>query len=79
MPSSRASRPAAPQARSRPPVAATLGQIPLGRGTTQADVANAILYLCSAKAGYVTGATLSVDGGNSIGSLAVYQDKKRSG
>ncbi len=60
-------------------VEATQGQIPLGRGTTQADVANAILYLCSAKAGYVTGATLSVDGGNSIGSLAVYQDKKRPG
>ena len=60
-------------------VEATLGQIPLGRGTTQADVANAILYLCSAKAGYVTGATLSVDGGNSIGSLAVYQEKKRPG
>ena len=60
-------------------VEATLGQIPLGRGTSQADVANAILYLCSARAGYITGATLSVDGGNSIGSLAVYQDKKRPG
>jgi 3-oxoacyl-[acyl-carrier protein] reductase len=60
-------------------VEATLGQIPMGRGTAQADVANAILYLCSAKAGYITGATLSVDGGNSIGSLAVYQDKKRPG
>jgi 3-oxoacyl-[acyl-carrier protein] reductase len=60
-------------------VEATLGQIPLGRGTTQADVANAILYLCSGKAGYITGAALSVDGGNSIGSLAVYQDKKRPG
>jgi len=60
-------------------VEATLGQIPLGRGTTQADVANAILYLCSARAAYVTGATLSVDGGNSIGSLAVYQDKTRPG
>jgi 3-oxoacyl-[acyl-carrier protein] reductase len=60
-------------------VEATLGQIPLGRGASQADVANAILYLCSARAGYVTGATLSVDGGNSIGSLAVYQDKKRPG
>ena len=28
---------------------------------------------------YVTGATLSVDGGNSIGSLMVYQDKKNPG
>jgi len=60
-------------------VEATLGQIPLGRRATQADVAHAIFYLCSAKAGYVTGATLSVDGGNSIGSLAVYQDKKHPG
>ena len=25
---------------------------------------------------YVTGATLTIDGGNSIGSLAVHQDKK---
>lgn len=60
-------------------VEATLGQIPLGRGTTQADLASAILYLCSTRAGYITGATLSVDGGNSIGSLAVYQEKKRPG
>jgi 3-oxoacyl-[acyl-carrier protein] reductase len=37
------------------------------------------LYLCSEKAGYITGATLSVDGGNAIGSLAVYQDKRRTG
>ena len=39
--------------------------------------ANAILYLWSAAADYVTGATLTVDGGNSIGSLEVYQDKKQ--
>jgi 3-oxoacyl-[acyl-carrier protein] reductase len=35
------------------------------------------MFLCSSKAEYITGATLSVDGGNSIGSLAVYQAKKR--
>ena len=36
------------------------------------------LYLSSAAAGYVTGATLAVDGGNSIGSMDVYQDKKQA-
>ena len=32
-----------------------------------------------ARRAYITGATLSVDGGNSIGSLMVYQDKKNPG
>lgn len=57
----------------------TLSQIPLGRGSQPDDVGQAILFLCSARASYITGATLSVDGGNSIGSLAVYQDKKNPG
>ncbi|MFI5014740.1 MAG: SDR family NAD(P)-dependent oxidoreductase [Hyphomicrobiales bacterium] len=57
-------------------VAATIGAIPLGRPSTPADVANGLLYLASDASAYVTGATLTVDGGNSIGSLAVYQDKK---
>jgi 3-oxoacyl-[acyl-carrier protein] reductase len=51
--------------------------IPLGRETRPADLGAAILYLCSSAAAYVTGTTLSVDGGNSIGSLDVYQAKKR--
>jgi 3-oxoacyl-[acyl-carrier protein] reductase len=50
--------------------------IPLGRETQASDVGAAILYLCSSAADYVTGTTLTVDGGNSIGSLDVYQDKK---
>jgi 3-oxoacyl-[acyl-carrier protein] reductase len=50
--------------------------IPLGRETEASDIGAAILYLSSAAAAYVTGATLAVDGGNSIGSLDVYQDKK---
>ncbi|MCQ4162349.1 SDR family oxidoreductase [Roseomonas sp. GC11] len=57
-------------------VAATTANIPLGRGTSAEDIGNALLYLASSAAAYVTGATLSVDGGNSIGTLAVYQDKK---
>ena len=37
--------------------------IPLGRMGTPDDVANAVLYLASAEAGWVTGATLHVNGG----------------
>lgn len=50
--------------------------IPLGRSSSMEDVAQAALYLASSAASYVTGATLTVDGGNSIGSLAVFQAKK---
>lgn len=59
-------------------VAATLGAIPLGRGSQPADAPAAILFLCSAAAGYITGATLAVDGGNSIGSQVVHQEKKKA-
>ena len=38
-------------------------QIPLGRMGTPADVAAAVLYLASDEAGWVTGATLHVNGG----------------
>lgn len=57
-------------------VAATVAQIPLGRPSSADDVGQAALYLASAAVSYVTGATLTVDGGNSIGSLAVHQAKK---
>jgi 3-oxoacyl-[acyl-carrier protein] reductase len=43
-----------------------LTRIPLGRTSGPDDAAAAVLYLCSGKASYVTGATLTVDGGNSI-------------
>jgi len=56
----------------------TVAQIPLGRASSRADVGNALLYLASDASAYVTGATLTVDGGNSIGSLAVHQDKKQA-
>ena len=40
-----------------------LGQIPLGRLGAPEDVAHAVVYLASTGAGYVTGATLHVNGG----------------
>ncbi len=42
-------------------------RIPLGRTSGPDDTPGAILYLCSDKASFITGAVLSVDGGNSIG------------
>lgn len=50
--------------------------MPLGRASSPDDVAPAAMYLASEAASFVTGATLTVDGGNSIGSMDVYQDKK---
>ncbi|HEX9951457.1 MAG TPA: 3-oxoacyl-[acyl-carrier-protein] reductase [Rubricoccaceae bacterium] len=38
-------------------------QIPLGRAGTPEDIANAVLWLCSPAAAYVTGHVLHVDGG----------------
>jgi NAD(P)-dependent dehydrogenase (short-subunit alcohol dehydrogenase family) len=37
--------------------------IPLGRTGSARDIATAVLYLASEEAGYVTGQTLSVNGG----------------
>ena len=43
--------------------AGILGQIPAGRMGDPAEIAAAVLYLASVEAGYVTGATLHVNGG----------------
>jgi 3-oxoacyl-[acyl-carrier protein] reductase len=56
----------------------TAAKIPLGRSAGPQDTPGAIMYLCSSAASFITGATLSVDGGSSAGSRAVYQDKKRA-
>ena len=40
-----------------------LGRIPMGRFGTAWDVAEAVLFLCSDGAGYITGQVLTVDGG----------------
>ncbi|WP_397474351.1 3-oxoacyl-ACP reductase FabG [Pusillimonas sp.] len=43
--------------------AALLTQIPLGRLGAAADIANAVAFLASPQAGYITGTTLHVNGG----------------
>lgn len=53
-------------------------RIPLGRESGPEDTPVAVLYLCSEAASFITGATLSVDGGNGAGMRAVYQQKKHA-
>jgi len=43
--------------------AAILAQVPAGRMGEPDEIAAAVLYLASPQAGYVTGATLHVNGG----------------
>ncbi len=57
-------------------VKATGGRVPLGRIAEPQDLSNAIMFLCSSHASYITGATLSSDGGMAAGSQVVYLDKK---
>lgn len=40
-----------------------LGEVPLGRLATAADVANAVLYLASDEASFINGVALPIDGG----------------
>ena len=47
--------------------AGLLSTVPLGRVGEPDEIANAILFLCSDKAAFITGHALSVDGGKSAG------------
>ena len=44
-------------------VASLVAQHPIGRMASEAEIAEAVLWLCSAPASYVTGTALAVDGG----------------
>lgn len=59
--------------RNHPPArrAAILEQTPLGRYGRPEDIIGAVLFLASDAAGFITGQTLSVDGGLSIRGLQV--------
>jgi len=61
---------------SREHINRVMAAIPLGTETGAEDVGQAALYLASSAAKNITGTSLAVDGGNSAGTLDVYQDKK---
>lgn len=46
-----------------------ISSIPLGRTSGPHDAPSAILFLCSSSASFITGASLSVDGGRSAGNF----------
>ena len=45
--------------------------VPLGRVGVPEDIANAVLFLCSEQADWISGSVLAVDGGVSAGSLGL--------
>ena len=47
--------------------AALMASVPLGRYGTSDEIASLVRYLCSTGAGYLTGQTVVVDGGASLG------------
>jgi NAD(P)-dependent dehydrogenase (short-subunit alcohol dehydrogenase family) len=47
--------------------AGLISTVPLGRVGEPDEIANAILFLCSDRASFISGHVLSVDGGKSAG------------
>jgi enoyl-[acyl-carrier-protein] reductase (NADH) len=50
--------------------------LPLGRGGTTQDVANAAAFLASDLAAYITGAALFVDGGQTAAKYSTWNDER---
>ncbi|HZK85393.1 MAG TPA: SDR family oxidoreductase [Desulfosporosinus sp.] len=46
-------------------------KIPLGRTSGQNDAAQAVMYLCSDNASFITGSSIYVDGGNTAGDYSI--------
>ena len=51
-------------------------QIPLGRGGSTAEVANAVAFLASDLASFITGTTLVVDGGQMAAKFGTWNDER---
>jgi 3-oxoacyl-[acyl-carrier protein] reductase len=49
--------------------------IPLGRAGEPADIAAAVLFLCSEAAAHVSGAVLDVDGGSMAGRYSLTEER----
>ena len=43
--------------------------VPMNRFSTPEEIADSVLFLCSVRASFITGATLVVDGGQTVGVL----------
>jgi 3-oxoacyl-[acyl-carrier protein] reductase len=65
----------APHFSKREALAAYFRQIPLGRGGEPDEVAQAVLFLASNLASYITGATLLVDGGQMASKFGPWSDE----
>lgn len=50
-------------------VARMTSTIPLGRTSGPGDAPEAVMFLCSSRASFITGATLAVDGGRTAGTM----------